>query len=72
MTNDGRAIFFGGGIHVPLKERVSLFADGQMMIDAETGELLAVDPDSRRRHVALLNLSREIGCALLSRKELST
>jgi len=44
VTNDARAIFFGGGIHVPLKERISLFADGRMMIGAEAGELLAVAP----------------------------
>jgi hypothetical protein len=44
VTNDARAIFFGGGIHVPLKGRVSLFADGRMMIGAEAGELLAVAP----------------------------
>jgi hypothetical protein len=37
-------MFFGGGIHVRLKERVSLFADGRMMIGAEAGELLAVAP----------------------------
>lgn len=44
VTNDVRAIFFGGGIHVPLRDRVSLFADGRMMIGAEAGELLAVAP----------------------------
>jgi hypothetical protein len=44
VTNDVRAMFFGGGIHVPLKERLSLFADGRMMIGAEAGELLAVAP----------------------------
>jgi hypothetical protein len=44
VTNDVGAIFFGGGIHVPLRERVSLFADGRMMIGAEAGELLAVAP----------------------------
>ena len=44
VTNDVRAVFFGGGIHMPLKERVSLFADGRMMIGAEAGELLAVAP----------------------------
>ena len=44
VTNDVRAIFFGGGIHVPLKERVSLFADARMMVGAEAGELLAVAP----------------------------
>jgi hypothetical protein len=44
VTNDVRAMFFGGGIHVPLKERLTLFADGRMMIGAEAGELLAVVP----------------------------
>jgi hypothetical protein len=44
VTNDVRAVFFGGGIHVPLKERLNLFADGRMMIGAEAGELLAVAP----------------------------
>lgn len=44
VTNDVRAMFFGGGIHVPLKERVSLFADGRVMIGAEAGESLAVAP----------------------------
>ena len=44
VTNDVRAMVFGGGIHVPLRERVSLFADGRMMIGAEAGELLAVAP----------------------------
>jgi len=44
VTNDVRAIFFGGGIHVPIRERLSLFADGRMMIGAEAGELLAVAP----------------------------
>jgi len=44
VTNDVRAMFFGGGIHVPLKKRVSLFADGRMMIGAEAGESLAVAP----------------------------
>jgi hypothetical protein len=44
VTNDVRAMFFGGGIHVPLKERVSLFVDGRMMIGAEAGELLAIVP----------------------------
>ena len=44
VTNDVRAIFFGGGIHVPLKESVSLFVDGRMMVGAEAGESLAVAP----------------------------
>jgi hypothetical protein len=44
VTNDVRAMFFGGGIHVPLRERISLFGDARMMIGAESGELLAVAP----------------------------
>jgi hypothetical protein len=44
VTNDARAFVFGGGIHVPLKERFSIFADGRMMIGSEAGELLAVAP----------------------------
>lgn len=44
VTNDVRAVFFGGGIHVPLGERISLFADGRMMVGTEAGELLAVAP----------------------------
>jgi hypothetical protein len=44
VTNDVRAIFFGGGIHVPFNERLSLVADGRMIIGGEAGELLAVAP----------------------------
>jgi hypothetical protein len=44
VTNDVRAVFFGGGIQVPLQRRISLFADGRMMVGAEAGELLAVAP----------------------------
>ena len=44
VTNDVRGIFFGGGIHVPVKERVSIFADGRMMVGSEAGELLAIAP----------------------------
>ena len=43
-TNGVRAIFFGGGIHVPLHQQLSLFADARMMVGAEAGELLAVAP----------------------------
>jgi hypothetical protein len=39
-----RAIFFGGGIHLPLRQQLSLFADARMMVGAEAGELLAVAP----------------------------
>ena len=44
VTNDVRGIFFGGGIHVPVQERLSIFADGRMMVGSEAGELLAVAP----------------------------
>lgn len=44
VTNDVHAMFFGGGIHAPLNARVSLFADGRMLIGAEAGELLALVP----------------------------
>jgi hypothetical protein len=44
VRNDVRAMFFGGGINVPLSNRLSVFADARMMIGAEAGELLAVVP----------------------------
>jgi hypothetical protein len=44
LVNDVRAFFVGGGVHVPLSEDVSLFADGRMMGGAEAGELLALTP----------------------------
>ena len=44
VTNDVRAIFFGGGVHVPFNERLSLIIDGRMIIGGEAGELLAVAP----------------------------
>ena len=43
-TNDVRAIFFGGGIHVPLGQQLSIFADARMMVGGEAGESLAVAP----------------------------
>jgi hypothetical protein len=45
VRNDVRAMFFGGGIHAPLTERVSAFADVRMMIGAEGIEgVVAVAP----------------------------
>ena len=44
VRSDARAVFFGGGIHVPLRARISLFADGRMLIGGEAGELLALAP----------------------------
>jgi hypothetical protein len=44
VTNDARFMFFGGGVHVPLRERLSVFGDARMLIGAEGGELLAMAP----------------------------
>jgi len=44
VTNDVRAMFFGGGVQVPIGERVSVFGDICLMIGDEDGELLAVWP----------------------------
>jgi len=43
-TNAVRAVFFGGGIHVPLRPRLSIIADARMIVGAEAGELLAIAP----------------------------
>lgn len=44
VTNDVRAAFAGAGIHVPLRPRISVFADVRLMVGAEAGETLAVAP----------------------------
>jgi hypothetical protein len=44
VTNDVRFMFFGGGVHVPLRERLSVFGDARMLIGTEGGELLAMAP----------------------------
>jgi hypothetical protein len=44
VTNDVRFMFFGGGIHVPLRERLSLFSDARLLVGAEAGETLAIVP----------------------------
>jgi hypothetical protein len=44
VTNSVRGVFFGGGISVPLGERLSLFGDARLMLGDEAGELLAVAP----------------------------
>jgi len=43
-TNEVRAVFFGGGIHVPIRERLSVFADARMIVGGEAGETLALVP----------------------------
>lgn len=45
VTNDARAAFFGGGVHVPVGDRVSIFGDLRMMVGAEGVEgIVAVAP----------------------------
>jgi hypothetical protein len=44
VTNDTRFMFFGGGVQVPLRERLRVFGDARMLIGAEAGELLAMAP----------------------------
>jgi len=45
VTNSAAALFFGGGIHVPVSERLSFFADVRMMIGAEGPEgIVAIVP----------------------------
>jgi hypothetical protein len=39
-----RFMFFGGGVHVPLRERLSLVGDARLLVGAEAGETLAVVP----------------------------
>lgn len=44
VTSDVRALAFGGGLHVPLGERIAFFADGRMFIGSEANELFALMP----------------------------
>jgi hypothetical protein len=44
VSNDVRALSFGGGVHAPLGNGASLFADARLTIGAEAGELLAQVP----------------------------
>ena len=44
VTNDVRAVFFGGGVHVPVRDSLSVFADARMVIGGEAGETLALLP----------------------------
>ncbi len=44
VTGDVRALAFGGGLHVPLGERIAFFADGRMFIGSEANELFALMP----------------------------
>jgi hypothetical protein len=44
VSNTARVIFYGGGVHVPVRDRLSVFADARVMIGDEAGELLAIAP----------------------------
>jgi hypothetical protein len=44
VSHSVRALTFGGGLHVPIGERLSLFAEGRMIIGEEAEDLLAVLP----------------------------
>jgi hypothetical protein len=46
VTNDVRFTLFGGGVHVPLRDRLSLFDDARLLVGAEAGETLAIVPVS--------------------------
>jgi hypothetical protein len=44
VTNDVRAIVFGGGIHVPIRSSISLFADGRFMFGGEANDIFGLSP----------------------------
>jgi hypothetical protein len=44
VSNNARFMFFGGGVHVPVRDRLSLFADARMQVGVEGGELLGMVP----------------------------
>jgi hypothetical protein len=44
VTNDVRALFFGGGVSLPVNRSLSVVADARLMVGAEAGELLALAP----------------------------
>jgi hypothetical protein len=44
VSNDVRALALGGGLHVPLRERISLFVDGRILVGSEANEIFALAP----------------------------
>jgi hypothetical protein len=44
ITNKAGGVFAGGGLRVPLGDRLSIFADGRVIIGAEAGETLGLAP----------------------------
>ncbi len=41
VTNGVQAIFFGGGVHVPIGERLSAFADARLLLGEEGDDGIA-------------------------------
>ena len=41
VTNDVQAIFFGGGLHVPIGEHLSVFGDGRLLFGEEGDDGIA-------------------------------
>lgn len=44
VSNDVRALVFGGGVHVPLRDGISLFADGRFIFGGEANEIFGLSP----------------------------
>lgn len=44
ITNNVRAVFAGGGVQVPVRQHLSLFADARLMLGDEASEVFAVWP----------------------------
>lgn len=44
VTNHASGIFVGGGLRVPLRDRLNLFADARMIVGADAGETLGLAP----------------------------
>ena len=44
VTHDVRALVLGGGLQVPVRERISIFADGRLFIGSEANEIFALMP----------------------------
>ena len=44
VSNAARVVFYGGGIHVPVRGRISVFGDIRMIVVAEAGEAFPIAP----------------------------
>jgi len=43
-TNKATGVFVGGGLRVPLRDRLNLFADARVIVGADAGETLGLAP----------------------------